>query len=221
MERALSPSEYQAALTLWNYHRLDLPLDKADAILALGSHDLRVAERAARLWLDGWAPWLILTGGFGNFTAGTFDEPEADKFAKVAESLGVPRESMIVENQATNTGENIRFTRAILEERGLTIRSVLAVQKPFMERRALAALRKQWPEMKSRITSPPMSLEEFCQGDITLPWVTQVMVGDFQRILDYPKMGFAEAQEVPEEVMMAYESLRGAGFTQHLIGASA
>ena len=35
-ERDLSPAEHEAALALWHYHRLDQPLAKADAIMALG-----------------------------------------------------------------------------------------------------------------------------------------------------------------------------------------
>ena len=38
---------------LWDYLRLGEPLRKADCLIAMGSHDLRVAEYAARLFLDG------------------------------------------------------------------------------------------------------------------------------------------------------------------------
>ena len=34
------------AKKLWDYHHTNHTLEKADCILALGSHDLRVAERA-------------------------------------------------------------------------------------------------------------------------------------------------------------------------------
>ena len=47
---------------------METPLHRCDAILALGSHDVRVAERAAELYLQGYAAWLIFSGGYGALT---------------------------------------------------------------------------------------------------------------------------------------------------------
>ena len=44
------------AQQLWDYHRLGHELVKSDAIVVLCSHDERVAERGAELFLDNWAP---------------------------------------------------------------------------------------------------------------------------------------------------------------------
>jgi hypothetical protein len=44
---------------VWNYHRLDHQISRADVILVLCSHDTIVAERGAQLFLEGWAPLLI------------------------------------------------------------------------------------------------------------------------------------------------------------------
>ena len=52
----------QSAQKLWDYHPMQHALKKADCILALGSNDLRVAERAAELHLEGWAPVIIFSG---------------------------------------------------------------------------------------------------------------------------------------------------------------
>jgi hypothetical protein len=56
------------AKKLWDYHHMHPSLEKADCILVLGSHDLRVAERAAQLYFEGWAPMITFSGGLGNFT---------------------------------------------------------------------------------------------------------------------------------------------------------
>lgn len=34
--------------------------------------------------------------------------------------MGVPREAVLTETKATNTGENIRFTQALLKEKGIS-----------------------------------------------------------------------------------------------------
>jgi len=69
------------AKKLWDYHHMHHTLENADCILVLGSHDLRVAERGAEVYLQGLAPIIIFSGGLGNVTKGIWTETEADKFA--------------------------------------------------------------------------------------------------------------------------------------------
>ncbi|HKL67061.1 MAG TPA: hypothetical protein VJ877_04150, partial [Bacteroidales bacterium] len=66
---------------LWDYHKLNHKLTESDCIMALGSHDLRVAERAVDLYNQGLAPWIVFSGGLGNFTRDNWDKPEAERFA--------------------------------------------------------------------------------------------------------------------------------------------
>src|SRR3954471_9307233 len=134
------------AETLWNYHLMKHQIAKADAILVLCSHDERVAERAAQLFHEGWAPLVIFSGGQGAITRSLWDEPEAERFARIAAGEGVPRESILIEAHSTNTGENIKFTKRLLAERGLDPQKFIVVQKPYMERRAFATFRQLWPE---------------------------------------------------------------------------
>src|SRR6185312_9187837 len=103
----LTPDILSLARKLWDYHQMNHPLEKCDCILALGSHDLRVAERVAELYHQGWAPLMIMSGGLGNFTQEIWTESEADKFAKIAIEKGVTPEAILIENKSTNTGENI------------------------------------------------------------------------------------------------------------------
>ena len=69
---------------VWDYHHLNHELQPSDAILVLCSHDTVVAERGARLFLEGWAPRLIFSGGQGAITSRLFTEPEAERFASIA-----------------------------------------------------------------------------------------------------------------------------------------
>jgi hypothetical protein len=59
---------------IWDYHHLNHKLEKSDVILALGSNDLRVAEYAADLYLQGWAPLLALSGNAGALTRERFNK---------------------------------------------------------------------------------------------------------------------------------------------------
>ena len=202
---------------LWNYHHTNHTLEKSDCILALGSHDLRVPERAAELYLQGWAPLVIMSGGLGNFTQGFWKEKEADKFAAIAIQKGVPAEAILIENKSTNTGENILFTQKLLEEKGLDPQSFIVVQKPYMERRSYATFKKHWPDKKLVVTSPQISFEAYPTDEIPMERVINIMVGDLQRIKRYPEMGFQIYQDIPDDVWAAYESLIALGFDKHLM----
>jgi uncharacterized SAM-binding protein YcdF (DUF218 family) len=166
--------------------------------------------------LQGWAPILILSGGLGNLTKDLWTEPEADQFARVALDKGVPAEAIFIENQSTNTGENILFTQRLLKEKGLDPRAFLLVQKPYMERRSYATFARHWPEKQLIVTSPQISFEEYPNKEVSMEKVINIMVGDLQRIKIYPEKGFQIFQEIPADVWDAYERLIGWGFTKHL-----
>ena len=206
---------------IWHYHKLNHQLEKADAILVLCSHDKKVAERGAQLFLDGWAPLLIFAGGLGSVTRAMWSEPEADQFAEVAVGMGVPNERILIENKSTNTGENILFTRLLLAEKQIDPQKFILVQKPYMERRSFATFRKLWPEKEVLVTSPQVSFDEYlveyANKKFSKDDVVSIMVGDLQRIKLYAEKGFQISQEIPRDVWSAYEGLVKAGYDQRLV----
>ena len=208
---------------VWQYHQLNHELSKADAILVLCSHDTAVAERSAQLFLEGWAPLLIFSGGQGAITRRLWSQPEADLFAEIAVRMGVPRERILVENRSTNTGENVLFTKRLLEATGIDPGRLIVVQKPYMERRSYATFRKVWPQKEVIVTSPRTSLDEYLtrysHESLSADDVVSIMVGDLQRIRIYPEKGFQIHQEIPEDVSQAYEELVSAGYDKHLLRA--
>lgn len=212
----LSPEIKAWAKQLWDYHHMQHILKKSDCILALGSHDLRVADRAAELYLEGWAPLLVFSGGLGNLTSDIWTVPEADQFAAIAMQKGVPQSAILIENKSTNTGENITFTQKLLSAKGLNPNQFIVVQKPYMERRSYATFKKHWPEKELLVTSPQFSFEEYPTEDITMEKVINIMVGDLQRIKYYPAKGFQIAQEIPDDIWQIYEKLIAKGFNKHL-----
>ncbi|MBS1749193.1 MAG: YdcF family protein [Bacteroidetes bacterium] len=212
----LSPEVIDAAEKLWNYHHMHHELKLSDCILALGSHDLRVADRAAELYLEGFAPLLIFSGGLGNLTSDIWTIPEADQFAEIAIKKGVPSNAILIENKSTNTGENIQFTQRLLAERGLHPSRFILVQKPYMERRSFATFKKHWPEKELLVTSPQFSFTAYPTKDISLEKVISIMVGDLQRIKFYPAKGFQIPMNIPDDIWTAYELLLSSGFDKHL-----
>lgn len=211
--------DYYAKI-LWDYHKLDEKLKKCDVILGFGSHDLHVASRCVELFLNGYGDKIIFTGGFGRITKDLWNMPEADKFAEIAIDMGVPKNKIIIENKATNTGENISKTKDILNKLNINPSSFIIVDKPYRERRTFATLKKQWSEIDFVITSPQHTYEEYCDfysiGEISKDEFISIMVGDLQRIDLYGKNRFQIKQEIPEKVWSAYNKLINLGFTNHL-----
>jgi uncharacterized SAM-binding protein YcdF (DUF218 family) len=206
---------------LWDYHRMKHELARADAILVLCSHDERVAERGAQLFLEEWAPLLIFSGGRGAITEKLWDEPEAERFARIATNMNVPRDRILIEPHSTNTGENIRYTKQLLAGHQLDPHSFIVVQKPYMERRAYATFRKMWPDKHVILTSPQVSFADYvahyAHNSLSVDDVIGIMVGDLQRIKLYPELGYQIEQEIPADVWRAYERLVQAGYTKYLI----
>ena len=214
---ALTPEAERLGRLLWDYHQLKMRLKPADAILALGSNDPRVADHAADLWLKGYAPWLVCSGKVGALTAGLYGMSEAAFFAARALQLGVPADRIIIEDQATNTGENAAFCRARLDELGLPCSQIIAVQKPYMERRTFATVRKVWPEVELSVSSPPLTFDAYpLEPHLRCERVIEIMVGDLQRIRDYPAKGFQIEQSIPSEIHDAFDQLVALGYTGHL-----
>ncbi|EOX3119993.1 YdcF family protein [Vibrio cholerae] len=205
----MSKRLYQQIETLWDYLQLHQQPDVADLILVLGSNDVRVAEHAAKLYHQGLAPYVLFSGGFGRFTQGVFNHSEAETFAAIAKDAGVPEHAILLETQSTNSGENLHFSHQLLVQQTWPAKRILLVQKPYMERRAYATFMQQWPESVEsvQVTSPAGSFFDYLTSELTSDFVLNAMLGDFERIRDYPALGFQITQPIPEPVMQAYQAL--------------
>jgi uncharacterized SAM-binding protein YcdF (DUF218 family) len=205
------------AQKVWDYHHVNNVVEKADCILVLGSHDVRVAERGAELFLQEYAPLLIFSGGLGRLTEDMWTETEADKFSKIAVEMGVPEAAILVENKSTNTGENILFTQKMLDQHRLHPQSFIVVQKPYMERRSFATFKKHWPEKHLMVTSPQIAFLDYPTDEISIEKVIHIMLGDLQRIKLYAEKGFQVYQPIPDDIWQSFEKLVELGYTEHLI----
>jgi uncharacterized SAM-binding protein YcdF (DUF218 family) len=205
------------ARTIWNYHLMHHPLEPVDVGIGLGSHDLGVATFAAKLYHEGLLPMVVFTGATSRTTAARFPRGEAVHYREHAIQLGVPSDAIRIETRAANTGENLSLTRYLLATTDTPVKTVLLISKPYMERRAYATCQKVWPEVRPICASEPIGFDEYVAsiGDPKL--VLDMLVGDLQRVMEYPALGFAIEQPVPETVKTAYRHLTSAGYTSRLI----
>ncbi|MCA1280353.1 YdcF family protein [Saccharopolyspora sp. 7B] len=212
------PTELLADVrTLWDYHDLRHEPRRCDVGVGLGSHDLGVATRTAELYHEGWFPRIVFTGANAPTTVERFPRGEAVHFREHALELGVPDAAITVEPAATNTGENIDLTRALLAEQGLLHATITLISRPYQQRRALATAQRRWPEAEFRCAATRQSLADYVESIGDPDRVITMLVGDTQRITRYAELGFAAPQPVPAEVHEAYLRLVEAGYTGRLI----
>ncbi|MGM9386296.1 YdcF family protein [Streptomyces antibioticus] len=212
----ISAQAWADAQTLWDFQQMRHEPRPCSVAVGLGSHDIGVADTAAELYHRGLFPLVVFTGATSRTTQERMPRGEAEHYRERAVELGVPEHAILVEPNARNTGDNIRFSRAILEERQVPVSSVLLVSKPYEERRSYATARKLWPGVEWVCASTPMTLPEYVDsiGDARL--VLDMMVGAQQRLMTYPRQGFMIEQEIPDDVRAAFERLRDRGFTSRL-----
>lgn len=93
----------------------------------------------AKLYQDGLAPLIILSGGRIQWRGG--GESEAKDMADILEIMGIPESAMILEPNSLNTYQNAVNTKEILQEKG--INEILLVTSAFHMPRSLAIFKKQ------------------------------------------------------------------------------
>jgi uncharacterized SAM-binding protein YcdF (DUF218 family) len=99
---------------------------------------------AHALWERGMFPKLLVSGG----ATGGQPTPEAEIIAERLLQLGMSQESLILETAATNTGENVIFSRRLAEQtlgEG-SVQSLLVIGKVCSMRRYLMTLERHWPQ---------------------------------------------------------------------------
>ncbi|WP_026874251.1 YdcF family protein [Jiangella gansuensis] len=205
------------AQILWDYHQLHHELRRTDVGIGLGSHDLGVADHTADLYHRGMFPLIVFTGANAPTTVDLFPDGEANHYARRAAELGVPAGAILIEPRATNTAENITFTRQLLAEHGVRPRSVTIVSRPYQQRRAYATCRKQWPDVDVICSSQPQSLRDYLATVADDDRVINMLVGDTQRISLYAERGFAISQDMPQDVRDGFTRLAQRGFDRRLV----
>ena len=124
----------------------DLP-KQADIIIVPGNTWPQPARRAAALYHEGMAPYIVVSGRYskGQQTfAGAACEgdrykgaymTEADFLTDVLIREGVPETAVLQERKAEFTLENARYIRKLLEEKKMTVKKALICCQAFHARR--------------------------------------------------------------------------------------
>jgi len=215
-----------------------------DCIVLLGNCVLETAEGAFRLVRNGVCPRVLISGGIGHATEvlrrkvaahpvyrtiPTERRAEAHILADIAQRFwDIGRSGILVEAESTNSGENALFSRRLLEKSGHSVRTVLIVQDPTMQRRADATFRHiwgdrshvsflNWPTFTPRLAMTDGELR-FALSGISGLWTMDrfldLVTGEIPRLRDDRDgygpngKGFIAHVDVPERIEAAYARLQ-------------
>jgi uncharacterized SAM-binding protein YcdF (DUF218 family) len=106
-------------------------------------------------------------------------------------AAGIPENVIILEDQSANTGENVVFSKTLIEERfgAQTIQSILAIGKVCSARRYLMTLERHWPGPKKSVHGVNyfgVRLEDWH----TCEEFRRRVFLEFEKIPEYLKSGF-------------------------------
>jgi uncharacterized SAM-binding protein YcdF (DUF218 family) len=131
---------------------------QADIIFVPGNGYPQMAERAAELYREGYAPWVLPSGKYsimaGKFT-GVLDqnqkypgeyETEWEFLKTVLIKNGVPEEAILREDQATFTWENAKLSRKVTDAAYIQVKRAILCCKTYHARRALMYYQMAYPE---------------------------------------------------------------------------
>lgn len=184
-----------------------------DAVVVCCSYDLRVCDYACELVKQELAPRLVLTGKTGNWTRFLWDVPEAEVFRDRALANGVEPCRILLEERATNFGENIAFVRELLP----ALRRVTFVTKPASVLRVSLTVPVQWPGITAYVDAPSWTFPTEVSNIIGVFGVISEMVGDLDRVMQYPSRGFQIPHDLPAPILESWNALKAEGFGQHLL----
>ena len=199
---------HEASKKLFEYLYLKETPKQAKIIFGFGHFDMKIPERCAQLYLEGFAKYIILTGGIG---AGTADlgMPEADAFKNYIQQNypQIPAENLIVENKSTNTGENLRFSINILQEKfpelwkKIETGDILIVANAFRQRRVELTTKKILPKASLISCPPETSFESECiLFEAKGQHLQEQLPGEIKRIMEYPKHNWIVEKPIPHEI---------------------
>jgi uncharacterized SAM-binding protein YcdF (DUF218 family) len=126
-----------------------------------------------QLFKTGYIDKILISGGSGRLTGE--DEPEADKYKKAMVMMGVPPDSILIENETRNTAESAIQVKSILSNTGLKDPDCVLITSAFHMRRSLACYRKQGMNIDTFSTDFYTYSREFHLDVLLIPQVDAIV----------------------------------------------
>jgi len=119
-------------------------IKSADIILVPGGSHPQLMEKAAELYNQGLAPYILPSGHYNPKIPDYNSEWEFLK--SIGVKLGVPEQRILKEDQAAHTFENAEFSWKVIKENNITVKKAILVCKAYHSRRALLTYQTVFPK---------------------------------------------------------------------------
>lgn len=130
------------------------PIEKADIILVPGASQRYQMEKAAELYHQGYADYILPSGRFNHKIPE--HKSESHFLRDIAIQLGVPEEAILLEEYAAHTFENAQFSHELCKEKNIDVKKAIIVCKNFHSRRAYLTYKISFPIGTEFIVQPVM-----------------------------------------------------------------
>jgi uncharacterized SAM-binding protein YcdF (DUF218 family) len=195
---------------LWDYLAVSDQLQKSDAIFVFGGPILALPEKAAQLYFQGLAPIIIVTGKTGTYDDSGWNRPLATVFTEHLLTLGVPAYVILSEPNSMHTQEDVILGMQLLHDRKGNIQKIIAVSRPLHQRRALATIRKAFPQYHYFSCPcdeiPPSQIDGYQQ----IRAIAKRALEEIDRIKQYGTKGDLEVQFIPQVIEETYSKAANA-----------
>jgi uncharacterized SAM-binding protein YcdF (DUF218 family) len=137
-----------------NYFLADTISVPTDMAFILGAQyeatQINMARAAASMHLQGYFNKIAVSGGpvaIGSTLS------EAEEMADTLRKEGVNSGAILIENEATNTQENVEFVRDLVKAENIPLphKTVTCIGNAFGGRRILMTMKRRWPEVTAAL----------------------------------------------------------------------
>lgn len=165
---------------------VDDVIDSSDVILIPGGSHQRLAEKAAKLFHQGMAHYILASGNTNpnipNYSS------EAEYLKSIAVDLGVPPEKFICENNASHTFENAEFSYQMLKSMNIKSDKIILVCKAYHSRRVLFTYRYNFPVNTEFLVASVADKYGLCKNNwCTKPEYISKVMSEVEKIGKYFK----------------------------------
>jgi uncharacterized SAM-binding protein YcdF (DUF218 family) len=161
-------------------------IDSSDVILIPGGSHPQLAEKAAKLYKQGMAPY-ILASGHANPNIPNYSS-EAEYLKSIAIDLGVPPEKFLCENKASHTFENAEFSFQMLKNMNIKADKIILVCKAYHSRRTLFTYSYNFPVSTEFLVASVVDKYGLCRNNwYTKPDYISKVMSEVEKIGKYFK----------------------------------
>jgi uncharacterized SAM-binding protein YcdF (DUF218 family) len=153
-----------------------------------------MAREAASLHLSGYFNQVAVSGGpvaLGSTIS------EAEEMADTLRKSGLPSSAILIENEASNTQENIEFVRDLLKAQNIDTpnNTITCIGNAFGGRRILMTMKRRWPDMTPalKLIGPRADFKDTWQD---FQYDREKICYEFNKLVPYTQKGFLEEVDI-------------------------